>query len=141
MKTILVALDNSPTARQVLGQAVTLAKATGARLVMFRAGNLPLELEVVRSPDGQRFLERIREEVARDLEALRHDVPSEVRVSTRVEAGPAASTICEAARAEGADLVVLGSQGLGERAGGLSVVAARVLSEAGRSVLVVHVRA
>jgi nucleotide-binding universal stress UspA family protein len=138
MKTILVALDNAPSARQVLRQAADLARATHARLVLFRAGNVPLESEATRSPDERRFVERILEEVRHDLLALEREVPSGVAVSTSVAAGPAAPAVCEAARAERADLVVIGAHGLGERAGALGAVAARVLAEAGRSVLVVH---
>ena len=54
IRTILVALDAAPTARGVLAEAAELAAPLGARLVLFRAGDMPGDLH----PSGGPFASR-----------------------------------------------------------------------------------
>jgi nucleotide-binding universal stress UspA family protein len=138
MKTILAAVDGAPSAPTVLRTAALLAGATGARLVLFRAADVPVPEEAqAGSTEEQRFTQRMRDEALRLLEAQQraaHIAAAELRV----EVGPAAPAIEEAARQLGAELIVLAAHGHGELVGGLGRVAAGVLARTERSVLVVR---
>jgi nucleotide-binding universal stress UspA family protein len=112
-RSILVALDDSPASELALEEAVTLARAEGARLTLLSVATFPRVLIVgpVLAPypstaqlegEAQAFLDRV--------EAL---VPDDVPVSTVVRSGPVARAILDRVECAGHDLVVMGSRGLG----------------------------
>jgi nucleotide-binding universal stress UspA family protein len=138
MSTVLAALDGAPSASVVLRSAATFARSLGARLVLLRVANLPVSAEVLRgSVDEERFAQRVREETLRLLEAQQSAIEP-LAVELRVEVGPAAERILEAAEALQADLIVLGAAGDGGGSPQVGSVAQAVLMGAHTSVLVVR---
>ena len=139
MKKILVGLDGSPRAEGVLAAAVQLARASGARLHLFRGVGVPVEVPRIAwsvSPDE---LEAILEREARQaLEARARGLPAELVAGVSVALGAPWQAICEAARREDVDLIVIGSHGYGALDRVLGTTAAKVVNHADRSVLVVR---
>lgn len=139
MQRILVGLDGSPYSRVVLHTAVLLAEKTGARLILFRAVSVPTEIpaHAFASPPGT--LEGVmHDEASHALGDFAKEVPAEQLGGTRVGNGSAWRAICEAAKEEKVDLIVIGSQGYSTLDRLLGTVAAKVVDHADRSVLVVR---
>lgn len=135
----LVALDNSPRAEHVLAAAVGLARRANAKLVLFRAVGIPIELPVeayAMSPDA--VAELLRAEGQRELEKLAEKVPKETLQAAKVITGTPWHSICQAAHDEDADLVILGSHGYGGLDRLLGTTAAKVVNHCEVSVLVVR---
>jgi nucleotide-binding universal stress UspA family protein len=139
MKRILVGLDGSPRAAEVLAVAVGVGRAQGARLVLLRSVGLPAEvpqdfwktteqplIDVLKA----RAEQYLREEVAK--------VPTEVLGGFEVGIGAPWQAICDAARTLQADLVVIGSHGYSGIDRLLGTTAAKVVNHAPCSVLVVR---
>ena len=142
MKTILVALDESPNARTVLKAARQLAEKVEARLVLFHVVSLPtgppFDAQAI-SPDdvGPLLLETARQQ----LEGFTRELRSNLRAAVRVEYGTPWQAICEQAKIEQAHLIVVGSHGYGGLDRLLGTTAAKVVNHADRSVLVVRTAA
>lgn len=141
MKTLLVALDGSKRARGVLEAAVTQAQSTGAKLVLFRAVGIPVDLPFTAmgmSPIDvvSKLEDRARAELTDLARQFATAVPNEVRI----EAGIGWQAICQAAQNVDAALIVIGSHGYGGLDRVLGTTAARVVNHADRSVLVVRPR-
>jgi nucleotide-binding universal stress UspA family protein len=140
MKRILVAVDFSELTELVLGTAVELASATGARLRL-----LHVLAECV-SPSAPNLFEPAGDTAARvraaetDLLLREAELPPGLRDGVRVAVDRPWRSICIAAREEQADLIVIGAHdhGLVERV--LGTTAARVVDHAGCPVLVVRPR-
>jgi len=140
-ETILVALDASPRASRVLEVAVDVARRFAGRLVLFRAIGVPHTDELPAESIGEApaALQGILEEHAEhDLEALAREVPPELLKKVLVHIGVAWQAICRAATVERAGLVVIGSHGYGGLDRFLSTTAAKVVTHADSSVLVVR---
>lgn len=112
MKRILVGLDASPRARDVLDAAIDLARRTGAKLRLFRSVGLPPELPA----------------------SLWSLPPAQVTETFLA----AASSPSRAAREHDVDLIVIGSHGYGILDRLIGTTAAKVVNHADRSVLVVR---
>jgi len=139
MKRILVGLDASPRARDVLDAAIDLARRTGAKLRLFRSVGLPPELpaSLWSLPPAQvteTFLAAARE----GLEAAARTVPPELLDGATAQVGVAWDAICNAAREHDVDLIVIGSHGYGILDRLIGTTAAKVVNHADRSVLVVR---
>ncbi|HIK43531.1 MAG TPA: universal stress protein [Leptolyngbyaceae cyanobacterium M65_K2018_010] len=155
-KNILVALDNSPLRRGVFDQALGLAQATGARLMLLHvlsayeegSPGIPIRSYQAYYPvlddavwkDYQRRWEEF--ESAR-LALLQEEAEIAQAAGVTVEftqaAGDPATTICNLAQSWGADLILVGShqrRGLGELL--LGSVSNHVMHHAPCSVMVVH---
>lgn len=137
MKKILAALDGSPRRDLVLASAATIARATGAKVVLFRAVSLPTDLPrdayLMAPADVTKLLvERARAEV--ETAALTLDPNLVDRI--HVQIGTPWQAICDAARADGVDLVVIGAHGYAGIDKLLGTTAAKVVNHADRSVLV-----
>jgi nucleotide-binding universal stress UspA family protein len=112
LSKILIPLDGSELAEQILGPAVKLGRLTDAELRLLRV------VEPVVVPDAGydgTLLDRLEAEarsyLARVEERLRRQ---SLRVQTRVIVGcPAAAAILDVASAEGADLIALETHGRG----------------------------
>src|SRR5260221_6312055 len=99
MRSYLVALDGSPRAAQVLEAAIALAKTTSAKLVLFRAVgvlvDLPLEAYAM-PPDG--VVDLLQQRAKRELDEVSRAIPEGVPFETRVDVGVAWQAICDAAK-------------------------------------------
>lgn len=139
MKRILVALDSSPRAPQVLAAALRLAELENALLVVFRAIGIPPDVprEILNLTDVK--LEDVLVRTAHaDLERLIAAIPRDriERISTAF-ATPW-DGICTAAREQDVDLIVIGSHGYGGLDRVLGTNAGKVVNHADRNVLVVR---
>jgi universal stress protein F len=138
-KTILVALDGSPRAPNVLARAIVLAHEEGAQLVLMRAIGLPADVPQDLWKMTDRSLLEVLEDRARTyLEECAREVPGLARGPIRVVVGSPWHSICETARSLHADLVVLGSHGYSGIDRLLGTTAAKVVNHAPCSVLVVR---
>lgn len=139
MNKILVGLDASPRAKDVLDTAMNLAKKTGGKLVLFRAVGIPLGLPpeaYAMSPDS---LENLLEREAKEyLDKLAAEAPEGVIESALVHAGTPWRSICAAARELGVDLIVIGSHGYQGLDRLIGTTASKVVNHAECSVLVVR---
>lgn len=142
MKTILVALDNSPRAPEVLKAAIEAANATSdAKLVLFRAVGIPPEMPgLIWQTDAPSLMDLLRDAAKKDLEAHAANVPANLRSEhlVSVEIGSPWQGICTAIEKEKADLLVIGSHGYGVVDRILGTTAAKVVNNASCSVLVVR---
>jgi nucleotide-binding universal stress UspA family protein len=139
MKRILVCLDGSPRAPLVLASAVSLARTTGAKLRLFRAVSIPSEVPPrLYSVSPNDLPDILLESARKDLAELARDVPPELLDGTYAHIGSPWDAICAAAKAQNADLIVLGSHGYGTLDRVLGTTAAKVVNHADRSVLVVR---
>jgi nucleotide-binding universal stress UspA family protein len=112
-RSILVAVDASPSALSALEEAVELARGEGARLVLISVA-APSRWTFVGPPYAPyptpQDLEREARDVVDRAEAL---VPPDVPVSSVVRAGPPSAAIVARAVEGRHDLVVVGSRGRG----------------------------
>ena len=139
MKRILVALDGSPRAPQVLEAAVRLAELAGGKLVLYRAITVSPDLPRAVLVETNRRLEDIL--VANAREDLTHSAahlrPELVERTVTAFAIPW-DGICRAARECEADLIVIGSHGYSGIDRILGTTAGKVVNHADRNVLVVR---
>ncbi len=115
---LLVPVDDTDLAIEVIGKAVVLARALGARITFFHAladaaGSLRGEAEVLRlaSPEAYDYavLGKARELLSKAEAAARaHEVPCD---SQHAVADKPAQAIIDAARASGCDLIFMASHG------------------------------
>ena len=137
--TVLVAIDGSPRAAGVLARAVVVARAEGARLLLFRSIGLPADVPQHLWQLTDQPLEVVLEQhAAAYLGECERAVPEEVRGGTRVVVGSPWQAICETADAIGATLIVIGSHGYSGIDRFLGTTAAKVVNHAHCSVLVVR---
>ena len=139
MKTILVALDGSSRAAHVLAAAIEHARATGAKLVLFRAVGIPHDLPVTAmamSPAD--VVSSLEGRAAEELSSMACTVPAGLPCETRIDTGTAWQAICQAARTIDAALIIIGSHGYSGLDRVLGTTASRVVNHADRSVLVVR---
>lgn len=142
MQRILVALDGSPRQREVLDAAVGLATKLGAKLILFHSVSLPLPLPATAlavSPDQIGGI--LVESSTGALEELAKSVPATQLERVQVELGVPWRAVCEAARNDGVDLVIIGSHGYGGIDRLLGTTAAKIVDHAPCSVLVVRAQA
>lgn len=136
MKQILVATDGSENAQYAVGQAIELARSSGARLVVAYVRHAPLP--VLGEPVYQRSLSR-ELGLAQQTTALAatQACGAGVEVEVEVVEGNPAARILEIARIRDVDLIVVGSRGLGTVTGTLlGSVSREVARKADRPVLV-----
>jgi nucleotide-binding universal stress UspA family protein len=115
MHTILLATDGSPSAKKATTTAIDLAKATGWKLRVVAAWQIPVYeygyLPLQYTPE---LIEAAREHagtVAEEaVEAARKDG---VTATSELRQGVAVDEICAAAAETSADLIVLGAHGWG----------------------------
>ncbi len=139
---IIVATDLSSTSEPALEEAIALAKENGAALFIAHAYQPPgvADAQLVASGIYEEWNRTIRTEVEARLRGLvesaaREGVPAEPLVLV----GEPYEAIAEAARARGADLVVMGTHGRkGVSRFFLGSVASRVISTAPCPVMTVR---
>lgn len=141
MKTILVATDFNDLATAALRQAVPIARATGAGIVVLYADRFEPPAEFT-SRQVDSLVEAIAESRRRAAEELdlyaREIVPDDVKFSTVVREGFPAAAIVDLANERDVDLIVMGTHGRGGLARiVLGSVAEAVLRDAKRPVLTI----
>jgi nucleotide-binding universal stress UspA family protein len=142
MKRILVGLDGSKRAASVLAAALRIAREQSAKVLLLRTVGLPPDVpqdfwKVTDEP----LLEVLRRHALEYLDAEARAVPAELLDRTEVAVGVPWQAICEAARRDEADLVVVGSHGYAGLDHLLGTTAAKVVNHAPCSVLVVRIAA
>ena len=138
MKRILVCLDGSPTQVSVLDAAATVAAALGAKLILFHAVAIPVHLPqqalAVPPTDVGGLLSDMARTQLEELAQARADLVERIQV----EIGTAWRAVCETAKADGVDLVVIGSHSYGGIDRLLGTTAAKIVDHAPCSVYVVR---
>jgi nucleotide-binding universal stress UspA family protein len=140
IKTLLVAVDGSQRASTVVDAGVELARATHARIVLFRAVVVPPDFPAAAATSGDElpaYLLREAHEQLASFIATIPDVPCEARVRQGVQPW---RDIIAVATAIDADVIVLGSHGYHGWDHILGTTAGKVVNLAGRNVFVVHPR-
>ncbi len=113
MKTILVPTDFSYNARQAFLCAAAIAKATGARLVVVHAYNIVSQDPMFPQGMYDSLAESIVQNAEHASKAYENEVKSKLEVPCHFEIkmGLAVDVILREARAEQADLIVMGTHG------------------------------
>lgn len=139
MSKILVPLDSSPAAAQVLAAAYELAHTHHAELLLLRAIGIPTELPMeayAMAPDNVAGL--LEKSGRAELEKVAAEAPAGIRAGVRVEFGAAWQVICDVAKSEDVLLVVMGAHNHRFLDGMLGTTASRVVNHCDRSVLIVR---
>jgi len=138
MKRILVGLDGSPAQTAVLDAAVTLAGALGAKLILFHAVAIPVHLPPQALAVPPTDVGGLLSDMARlQLEELAQ-AHAELVERIQVEIGTAWRAVCDTAKADAVDLVIIGSHSYGGIDRLLGTTAAKIVDHAPCSVYVVR---
>jgi universal stress protein F len=139
MKRILVCLDGSPRAKAVLDTAIGIASALGARVVLLRSVGLPPDVpqDFWKSTE-ETLLEQLEHRASKYLEEQAGTVPKEVFEGIEVAVGVPWQAICDRARKDDVELIVIGSHGYAGFDRLLGTTAAKVVNHAHCSVVVVR---
>ena len=110
MNRILVAVDSSKRAHDVLDAAIDLARRTSAKVRLLRVVGLPPELPpgLFAAPPTQ-LVETYLDAAKRDLAELEADVPPDLLDGATVQVGVAWDGICSYAKEHDMDMIVIGS--------------------------------
>ena len=139
---ILVALDASPRAPDVLAAANELAMRFDARMLLFRAIEVPPEFPpAAHVASGDPLPTYLGERAREELEALAAGNPRADVDHPIVVIGQPWRAIVAAADKLDADLIVIGSHGYHGIDRLLGTTAGKVANHAHRNVLIVHPRA
>ncbi len=139
MQKILVALDTSPFAAQVLARAVEYARKTDGKLWLLRVVGLPTEFPLEAYAMPPESVAGLLEKSARkEIADVAASVPAELLGGQIVEIGVPWRTICDIATRDQVDLIFIGAHGhrLLDRI--LGTTTGRVVGHADRSVFVVR---
>jgi universal stress protein F len=141
IRRILVAVDDSPRAPDVVSAALDIARAAHASIRLYNAVTIPPEFPPAAATHGGDPLPvHMRAEATRrlqELSAAARDVPCEIVIENASRAWRA---ILDAADSYDADLIVLGSHGYDFVDHIIGTNAAKVTNMSHRDVLVVHRR-
>jgi nucleotide-binding universal stress UspA family protein len=139
MKKILVGLDGSPRSEGVLEASIALAKLVGAKLLLVRSIGLPAAMPPhVWALEQGSLMEALRQDAEKYLAECAARVPRELLLAARSSIGVPWQALCDDAKKEGVDLIVVGSHGYSAVDRLLGTTAAKVVNHADRSVLVVR---
>lgn len=139
MKRIVVGLDTSERAPEVLNRALEMARGQGAKLIVVRAVGLPIGLpieELTVSPEG--LPAKLLAATQAGLDRQLANAPKDLIERAEARIGTPWQVICDAAKEFGADLIVIGTHGHGPLDRMIGTTAARVVNHAPCSVLVVR---
>jgi universal stress protein F len=141
MKCILVAVDGSPRSVLVLETAIEIARTRHERIVLFRSIGIPADIpqDLWKATD-EPLLDVMRKRADAFLAQCSRSIPEDVSASVtrEVAVGVPWEAVCEAARRNQADLVVIGSHGYGGLDRLLGTTAAKIVNHAPCNVLVVR---
>lgn len=137
MQMILIATDGSVCGQQAEDEAIALAVATGARVVFVHVQH---QVDSSRYQPGE-VSEQTEESHSLLDGALTKALQAGVDAEAEIVEGNPAREIVDAAKLRGADMIIVGSRGLGKLSSMfLGSVSRAVLGEADRPVLVVKER-
>ena len=139
MSKILVPIDSTAAAPQVIAAALDFARQHQSEVVLLRAIGIPTELPMeayAMAPDNVAGL--LEKSARAELAKVLLDLPSDVGASVRVEFGAAWQVICDVTKAEEVQLVVMGAHNHRFLDGMLGTTATRVVNHCDRSVLIVR---
>jgi nucleotide-binding universal stress UspA family protein len=139
MKKILVGLDGSPKAQSVLDAALSLAKLVGGKVVLMRAIGLPPAMppHVWALEEGS-LVEALRHDAEKYLKECAARVPPAFLLGTCTAVGQPWQAVCDEAKKQDVDLIMVGSHGYSAVDRLLGTTAAKVVNHADRSVMVVR---
>lgn len=140
MKTILVALDESPSAPSVYAAGTDLARLTGAQVFLIRIVTEPADIPPAAHTIADHIDRDVEQVVRAQLQRLIDAAPDIPFAAPIVIAGDPWRRIIEVARRIDVDLIVMGSHRTHGVERVLGTVASRVVNHADRSVLVVRGR-
>ena len=139
MKRILVGLDGSQRAATTLDAATKLARAWGAKLTLVRAVGLPPDIpQDLWKRSDESILDVLTSTAKSYLDECAANVEPALLEATEVRVGVPWQALCEAAKRDGAELLVIGSHGFGGIDHLLGTTAAKVVNHATCSVFVVR---
>ncbi len=139
MDRILVGLDASARAANVLEAATELARRTGGKLILFRAVGIPQEIPIeAYSMTPSNLAGLLEQEAKKYLDAVAAKLPANMLLETVVHVGTPWQGICSAADKHQADMIVIGSHGYSGLDRLIGTTAAKVVNHAKQSVLVVR---
>lgn len=144
---ILVPTDFSAGSYAALGYAVFLAQRMGAVVEVLAVYEIPAGIDPqsrVTQPGSEKpetLATILRVSTEEKLRKFLTDVPGSkgVEMQHRIEAGDAAEVIVRVAREDGADVISMGTKGIGAR-GTMGSVAEKVIRDAPCPVLAVRVK-
>jgi universal stress protein F len=143
MKRILVALDGSPRSPGVLQAAIDLARSRHETITLFRSIGIPADIpqDLWKATD-EPLLDVMRRRAETYLHECARGIPDDLPapISLEVAVGVPWEAVCEAARRNEADLLVIGSHGYGGLDRLLGTTAAKIVNHAPCSILVVRSR-
>lgn len=138
---ILVGLDGSPRQPAVLKEAIAVAEAQGAKLLLCRAMTIPVNVpSVLWTLQGDDFEAFLVEHGNKELQEVAETLPPGLVGGIHCRVGQPADIICGMADELDADLVVIGTHGYDRIDRVLGTTAAKVVNRAPCSVLVVRPR-
>lgn len=141
MKTVLVPIDSSSVADEVVSAAVEYARTHSARVRLLRVVGLPTELPLeayAMNPDDIAGL--LTKSAQRELERVAASIPQDLYAGLRIELGAPWRAICDVASEEDVDLIVMGAHGHKLLDSLLGTTTGRVVNHTDRSVFVVRPR-
>ena len=111
---ILVGVDGSENAYKALDSAIGLAEKLSSKLTLLYVVHVPTSVSEYDTFEASEVFSNLEEDGGKVLgdcesKAKQHNVP----VKTILASGDPAQQIIDTAKAEGVDLIVLGSRGLG----------------------------
>ncbi|MCU0397811.1 MAG: universal stress protein [Cyclobacteriaceae bacterium] len=116
MKRILIPTDFSPCAKNAVQIGATVAKATGAEILLLHILYSPLGLEKL--PPKMAEYPEIQEAITKAKKSLEKEVNSKalegVEVETQIDIGTPAQNILATAKSWKADLIIIGTHGMQE---------------------------
>lgn len=132
-RSLLVALDLTPSSDRILGRVARLPFVDGARVTLVHVvpGGLP-------QADRRRAERDANKALTSEVRHLRKELPKQVRLDVVVKAGSASSVIAKVATEARAELIVMGRGSGGLRDVFLGSTAERVIRHAQLPVLVVR---
>src|SRR5579871_1495209 len=112
MKKILVGLDGSPRAQNVLDAALALAKLTGAKVFVVRAIGLPPAMPPhVWALEEASLIDALRKDADKYLAECSAKIPADRLLGTKASIGVPWQAICDEAKKADVDLIIVGSHG------------------------------
>jgi nucleotide-binding universal stress UspA family protein len=139
-KRILVPLDGSKLAEQILPHVKTMAKAAGGRAILVRAVPVHTEFLLEAPSESKKWVKAAEDRAAKYLEGVAKGL-EEAGVKTEVEVlpGEPAAKILSAAEKENVDLIAMMTHGeTGLSAFDRGSVAEKVINHSPRPVLMVR---
>src|SRR5574344_424239 len=138
-KRILFPTDGSKYAQKAEKDALFLAEASGAELIILSVVENSFSVGLPADDTTVRITERLKEDVKNNLNNAKNDIGDNVKVTTKIGEGSPADVILKTAENENIDLIVMGSSGkTGFDRFIMGSVAERVVKAAKCKVLVVH---